>query len=179
MAETRERLNISLIDKIGMGEPLQLSETTENAWIEVIQKMDKVYADLVHYQVELEQKNAELEEAQQFIRSVLESMTEVLIVCDIQGRIVQVNQALEDFTGQPESELLKRPFNELFGLESQPLVEQFAEKLGRDAIVDCEVNLQTRDGGSMPMAPERNIPVSDEWELRISSYVPANTTSPP
>jgi two-component system, NtrC family, sensor histidine kinase HupT/HoxJ len=152
MAETKSRLNISLIDKIGMGEPLQLSETTENAWIEVIQKMDKVYADLVHYQVELEQKNAELEEAQQFIRSVLESMTEVLIVCDIQGRILQVNQALEDYTGRPESELLKRPFNALFGHESQPMVEQFPEKLGSDAIVDCEVNLLTQDGGTMPLA---------------------------
>jgi len=151
MAETKSRLNISLIDKIGMGEPLQLSETTENAWIEVIQKMDKVYADLVHYQVELEQKNAELEEAQQFIRSVLESMTEVLIVCDIQGRILKVNRALEDYTGQPERALLKRPFNELFGLESQPLVEQFPEKLGSDAIVDCEVNLLTLDG-AIPLA---------------------------
>ncbi|MEJ2592677.1 MAG: ATP-binding protein [Candidatus Thiodiazotropha sp.] len=152
MAETESRMNISLIDKIGIGDPLQLSESSENAWIEVIQKMDKVYADLVHYQVELEQKNAELEEAQQFIRSVLESMTEVLIVCDIQGRILQVNQALEDYTGRPESELLKRPFNELFGLESQPLVEQFPEKLGSDAIVDCEVNLTTHDGGTMPLA---------------------------
>ncbi len=152
MSEPKARLGTSLIDKVGMSEPLQLSETTENAWIEVIQKMDKVYADLVRYQVELEQKNAELEEAQQFIRSVLESMTEVLIVCDIQGRIVQVNQALEGLTGQPKKALLSRPFNELFGLESQPLVEQFAEKLGSDAIVDCEVNLQTLDGGSMPLA---------------------------
>lgn len=152
MSETKAHLTTSLIDKVGMGEPLQLSESTENAWIEVIQKMDKVYADLVHYQVELEQKNAELEEAQQFIRSVLESMTEVLIVCDIQGRIVQVNQALEDFTGKTESQLLRRPFNELFGLESQPLVGQFAEKLGSDAIVDCEVNLQTFEGGSIPLA---------------------------
>ncbi len=152
MSETKAHLTTSLIDKVGMGEPLQLSESTENAWIEVIQKMDKVYADLVHYQVELEQKNAELEEAQQFIRSVLESMTEVLIVCDIQGRIVQVNQALEDFTGKTESQLLRRPFNELFGLESQPLVGQFAEKLGSDAIVDCEVNLQTFEGGYVPLA---------------------------
>ncbi len=152
MSETKARLGTSLIDKVGMSESLQLSETTENAWIEVIQKMDMVYADLVRYQVELEQKNAELEEAQQFIRSVLESMTEVLIVCDIQGRIVQVNQALEDLTGKPKKALLNRPFNELFGLESQPLVEQFAEKLGSDAIVDCEVNLQTLDGASMPLA---------------------------
>lgn len=152
MAETKSPTNISLIDKVGMGEPLRLSETTENAWIEVIQKMDQVYADLVHYQVELEQKNAELEEAQQFIRSVLESMTEVLIVCDIQGRIEQVNHALEDLTGKPERALLKRHFNELFGLESQPLVGQFAEKLGRDAIVDCEVNLLTLEGNTMPLA---------------------------
>jgi two-component system, NtrC family, sensor histidine kinase HupT/HoxJ len=152
MSETKTQLTTSLIDKVGMSDPMQLSETTENAWIEVIQKMDKVYADLVHYQVELEQKNAELEEAQQFIRSVLESMTEVLIVCDIQGRIIQVNQALEEITGKPESALLKRPFNELFGLDSQPLVAQFAEKLGSDAIVDCEVNLQTFEGGSIPLA---------------------------
>lgn len=152
MSESKVHISTSLLDKAGVGEPLQLSESTENAWIEVIQKMDKVYADLVHYQVELEQKNAELEETQQFIRSVLESMTEVLIVCDIQGRIVQVNQALEDFTGKTESQLLRRPFNELFGLESQPLVGQFAEKLGSDAIVDCEVNLQTFEGSSILLA---------------------------
>jgi two-component system sensor histidine kinase HupT/HoxJ len=152
MAESKSQTNISLIDKIGVGEPLALSATSESAWIEVIQKMDMVYADLVHYQVELEQKNAQLEEAQQFIRSVLESMTEVLIVCDIQGRIQQINQALEVLTGKAESELLKRPFNELFGLESLPLVAQFAEKLGREAIVDCEVNLLTKEGGTMPLA---------------------------
>jgi two-component system sensor histidine kinase HupT/HoxJ len=152
MVETNSRRSNSLIDKVGMEEPLQLNETTESAWIEVIKKMDMVYADLVHYQVELEQKNAELEEAQQFIRSVLESMTEVLIVCDIRGRILQVNQALENLTGKQESELLKRPFNELFGLESQPMVEQFSEKLGNAAIVDCEVNLLTQAGGTMPLA---------------------------
>ncbi len=152
MTEPKARLSTSLIDKVGVSESIQLSETTENAWIEVIQKMDKVYADLVHYQVELEQKNAELEEAQQFIRSVLESMTEVLIVCDVQGRMVQVNQALEELTGKPKMALLNRPFNELFGFESQPLVEQFAEKLGSDAIVDCEVNLVTLEGNLLPLA---------------------------
>jgi two-component system sensor histidine kinase HupT/HoxJ len=152
MVETKSQLSDSLINKVGMDESLTLNETTEHAWIDVIQKMDKVYADLVHYQVELEQKNAELEEAQQFIRSVLESMTEVLIVCDIQGRILQVNQALEDLTGKPKRQLLGLPFNQLFGLDSQPLVEQFAEKLGNDAIVDCEVNLVTLEGDSMPLA---------------------------
>jgi two-component system sensor histidine kinase HupT/HoxJ len=152
MVETKKHLKNSLIDKVVIDDSLQLNETTESAWIDVIQKMDKVYADLVHYQVELEQKNAELEETQQFIRSVLESMKEVLIVCDTGGRILQVNHALEDLTGRLENDLLNRPFNELFGLESQPLVEQFSEKLGNDAIVDCEINLLTQEGGNMPLA---------------------------
>ncbi|MES9860890.1 MAG: ATP-binding protein [Candidatus Thiodiazotropha sp. LLP2] len=152
MAEAKSHSTTSLIDRVGIETSLEFSETTENAWIDVIQKMDKVYADLVHYQVELEQKNAELEETQQFIRSVLESMTEILIVCDVQGRILQVNQALEDLTGKPESEWLQRSFVELFGSESQSLVGGFAEKLGSDAIVDCEVSLQTLEGGSMPLA---------------------------
>ncbi|MCU7931872.1 MAG: PAS domain S-box protein [Candidatus Thiodiazotropha sp. (ex Codakia rugifera)] len=151
-ADNRERPNISLIDEAGVGDPLQLTESTESAWIDVIQKMDKVYADLVHYQVELEQKNAALEEAQQFISSVLESMTDALIVCDIQGRIQQVNRALEKLSGRQERDLLQRPISEIFSLDSQPLVDSFPEKLGSDSIVDCEVSLSDTDGKPVPLA---------------------------
>ena len=86
MSKGAGETDTSLIDQAGVTESLELAPSTENAWIEVIQKMDSVYADLVHYQVELEQKNSELEEAQQFIGSVLSSMTDVLIVCDTEGR---------------------------------------------------------------------------------------------
>ncbi|MCU7854448.1 MAG: PAS domain S-box protein, partial [Candidatus Thiodiazotropha sp. (ex Lucinoma borealis)] len=151
-ADNRERPNISLIDEAGVGDPLQLTESTESAWIDVIQKMDKVYADLVHYQVELEQKNAALEEAQQFIGSVLESMTDALIVCDIQGRIQQVNRALERLSGKQERDLLQKPISEIFSLDSQPLVDSFPEKLGSDSIVDCEVSLSDTEGKSVPLA---------------------------
>ncbi len=30
----------------------------DEAWVSVIQKMDETYADLVHYQVEIEQKKS-------------------------------------------------------------------------------------------------------------------------
>jgi len=50
-----EETDASLIDQAGVTESLELSPSTESAWIEVIHKMDSVYADLVHYQVELEQ----------------------------------------------------------------------------------------------------------------------------
>ena len=60
----------------------------ETAWIEVIQKMDEVYNDLLQYEVALEEKNAALEESHQFIESVLASMSDILIVCDRNGKIL-------------------------------------------------------------------------------------------
>ncbi|MGD8956229.1 MAG: PAS domain S-box protein, partial [Chromatiaceae bacterium] len=81
----------------------------ESAWIEVIQRMDSIYADIVRYQVELEEKNAGLEEAHQFIQSVISSMTDVLIVADTQGQIQQVNRALEGLIGMPAGDIIGQP----------------------------------------------------------------------
>ncbi len=142
----------SLIDRAGVSNSLGLGESSEAAWIEVIHKMDAVYADLVHYQVELEQKNSALEEAQQFISSVLGAMTDVLIVCDTQGRIQQVNKALEVLTGRSGSELSQHPISDLFGSDSLEIVDQFPEKMGTESIVDCEVSLIDREGQPTPLA---------------------------
>lgn len=147
-----ETADASLIDQAGVTESLELAPTTESAWIEVIHKMDSVYADLVRYQVELEQKNTALEEAQQFISSVLSAMTDVLIVCDTEGVIQQVNVALEALTGRPEADFLQRPLIDIFATESSELAAQFPDKLGKESLVDCEVNLQCADGTSAPLA---------------------------
>ncbi|MBK1720900.1 sensor histidine kinase [Thiocystis violacea] len=111
-------------------------------WIEVIRKMDETYADLVRYQVELEEKNSALEAAHQFISSVLASMTDVLIVCDIKGRIEEVNPALETLTGLPEESLIGRPFQALLTRECLELASGFAEKIRNDAVHDCELTLR-------------------------------------
>ena len=71
----------------------------EQAWIEVIQKMDEVYNDLLQYEVALEEKNAALEESHQFIESVLTSISDILIVCDRHGSIIEVNSSLLHFSG--------------------------------------------------------------------------------
>ena len=144
--------NASLIHRAGVTDALSLDAPAESAWIEVIRKMDAVYTDLVRYQVELEEKNAALEQAHQFIRGVLGAMTDVLIVCDRQGRIVQVNNACENLTGRREAELLQQPIASLFAADSARVVEQFPEKLGSDAIVDCEINLLDRHGEPAPLA---------------------------
>ncbi len=134
----------------GSGQPL--ADGSEEAWIEVIQKMDLVYADLVRYQVELEEKNSALEEAQRFIESVQAAMTDVLIVCDIQGRIQRANAALERITGRSEAELMNRSFKELFGEASQEMVNGFADKIRSETVYDCEVQLIREDGSTTPLA---------------------------
>ncbi|MDI4659143.1 PAS domain-containing protein, partial [Xanthobacter autotrophicus] len=88
----------------------------EEAWIAVIRKMDETYAELVRQQVELEEKNAALEEAQGFIAGLLGSMTDVLIACDLAGRVEQVNLAAERVFGQLADALTGRPLAALLDL---------------------------------------------------------------
>jgi len=152
MGEGAKDNEMSLIDQAGVTESLELTPSTESAWIEVIHKMDAVYADLVRYQVELEQKNSELEEAQQFIGSVLAAMTDVLIVCDTKGVVQQVNAALEQLTGKPEADFLGRRLDEVFAADSMAVLEAFPERLGAESLVDCEINLRCADGSATPLA---------------------------
>jgi len=81
----------------------------ESTWLDVIQKMDEVYTRLIDDEVELEQKNAELEQSQQFIFSVLTAMSDVLVVCDQGGLIEQANAALCELLGRSEEQLRGTP----------------------------------------------------------------------
>jgi len=123
-------------------DPLRLDSATEAAWVDVVHQMEEVYSDLIHYQVEIEQKNEALEDAQQFIASVLTSMTDVLIVCDSRGLIQQANQALEAIVGLPERALIGRPFAELFTPESRAEIAA-KQRSGPLVLVDCVVELLT------------------------------------
>ncbi len=124
----------------------------EEAWIEVIRKMDEVYADLLRYQVELEEKNTALEQAQLFIASVMSSMTDVLLACDARGRIQQVNRALEELVGCSESALLGRYCADLFIPESSDDVASFVKHVRHGVIQDREVNLRDRHGNATPLS---------------------------
>jgi len=127
-------------DRLPIGTPSQpgrlpIGEGGEDVWIDVIQKMDEVYSELVESQTELEEKNARLEEAHAFIGSVLAAMTDVLIVCDTKGQIQQVNPALEATIGRPERDLVGLPVTDLFDEESRPAVADLLPELREGGIV--------------------------------------------
>ena len=125
----------------------------EGAWIDVIQKMDEVYSDLLQYEVVLEEKNAKLEESQGFILSVLTSISDILVVCDRSGRIEDVNRSLEQFTGRMLAELRGQSF---FDLLADPAAAEAARGLlalrGDAPVHDCELALRAADGSAVPVS---------------------------
>ncbi len=143
---------VSLIQNSGVEVVLELTPATETAWVEVVQKMESVYADLVQTQVEVEEKNSAFEEAQQFIRSVLYSMTDVLVVCNLRGKIEQVNRALESLIGKSASELESRPLTSIFSDESQAFIHDLPRKLETEVLIDYNVSLLSGEGSLTPLA---------------------------
>ncbi len=130
-----------------------LAATGEQAWIEVIQKMDEVYNDLLQYEVALEEKNAALEESHQFIESVLAAMSDILIVCDRHGGIVEVNPALCHLSGHSAEELVSTPVFDLFADETEQAKARDAfSRYARDGLHDCEFFLRGGDGSTVPVS---------------------------
>jgi len=126
---------------------------SESVWLDVIQKMDEVYSDLLQYEVALEDKNAALEESQQFIVSVLTSMSDVLLVCNRAGVIQDVNQSLQHLIGQDEAALKGRNIFDLFADEASRQQAQhfFAGHVG-ETLHDCEMQLRAADGSPIPVS---------------------------
>ena len=143
-----------LTDRAGLSSDLQHHDrrADDRAWIDVIQHMDSIYADLVHYQVELEDKNARLEDAQSFIHSVISSISDILIVCDINGMIQQVNHALEDIISIDAEQLIGQPIGHLFGEQYQSMIAEFPDHIRSGSLIDCEIELLGANKRLVPMA---------------------------
>ncbi|ROR32521.1 sensor histidine kinase [Inmirania thermothiophila] len=148
----RGRRGRRLLEAVELPPGLAGEALGEAAWIDVIRKMDEVYADLVRYQVELEEKNAALEEAQRFIASVLASMSDVLLVVDVRCRIQRANGAVERFTGRSEAALLGRPVHLLFDRPSRERLRAFAARIREAPVEDCELTLRGADGRPVPLS---------------------------
>jgi two-component system sensor histidine kinase HupT/HoxJ len=125
---------------------------SDNAWVEVIQRMDEIYADLVNHQVIIEEKNVALEEAHQFIESILASMHDVLVVTDIKGNIQRVNQSIERLTRKKSVQFFSKPLTILFPLEAAPQVNEFPVHIRSGKLIDCEVDMLNSERNAVAMA---------------------------
>lgn len=141
-----------VMDQVGGADLLTAQPYAESAWIEVIQKMDEVYTDLVRHQLELESKNAELEEAHQYIHSVQSSMSDVLIVCDMNGVIEEINQALLDVTGKRPDQIIGQAIDVFFIEHTEGMLARAIRSDQSDTMSDCELYILDREDGETPLA---------------------------
>ncbi|MEN9397504.1 MAG: hypothetical protein RLZ81_2034 [Pseudomonadota bacterium] len=141
--------------------PDELEGVDEATWLDVIHKMDEVYSKLVADEVELEEKNAQLEQSQQFIFSLLSAMSDVLIACNQDGLIEETNAALCELVGLSEQSLRGTPVTDLLADEAsithwRQTTEQQTPREG--AVL--EVNLRDARGQVVPVdlncTPRRN-----------------------
>lgn len=123
------------------------------AWVDVIQKMDEVYSQLVHDEIELEKKNAELEQSQQFIFSVLSAMSDVLVVCDAQGLIEETNAALCELVGRSDQQLRGTSLYDLLADDSSVARARavMANRSPTRRGESIELNLRGVGGDSVPV----------------------------
>ena len=125
----------------------------DGIWLDVIRKVDEVYNDLLQYEVALEEKNATLEDTQQFISSVLTSMSDLLIVCSRAGVIESVNAALASLLGVEADALHGRPVFDLFADdESRQRAGRLFADLGGQAVEDVEMQLKAANGSAIPVS---------------------------
>ena len=125
----------------------------DGIWLDVIRKMDEVYNDLLQYEVALEEKNARLEDTQQFISSVLTSMSDMLIVCSRAGTIESVNEALASLLGVDSEALAGRAVFDLFADdESRQRAARLFSGPCDHPVEDIEIQLRTANGSAIPVS---------------------------
>jgi len=139
-----ERIPPHLVDLSTYPSLSALDDDGESMWIDVIRKMDAVYGDLVASQVALEEQNLRLEQARDFMHSVLRAMTDVLIVCDANGLVQQVNAALTNVVGRTEEQLLGTMLTDLFDQADHARIQECMSEA--QEIEHQEWHLRAEDG---------------------------------
>ncbi|MGJ4946567.1 sensor histidine kinase [Bradyrhizobium sp. HKCCYLS1011] len=127
---------------------LEFDSEREGVWIEVIRKMDEVYSDLLRYEVDLEHKNAELEEAQAFVTNVIESVSDILVVCDARGAVQQANSAFQQTSGRAMQEITGGNIADLIDREDRARLAPLLKPRAAAEVVDSELRFVNEQGSS-------------------------------
>ncbi|WP_395701328.1 sensor histidine kinase [Aquabacterium sp.] len=125
----------------------------ETAWLDVIHKMDEVYSQLVADEIALEAKNAELEQSQQFIFSLLTAMSDVLVAINRSGQIEETNAALCSLVGAPDATLRGTPLAEWMADEAAAahLAQALAQPGHAASATVVELSLRAAAGTPVPV----------------------------
>jgi len=127
----------------------------EKMWIEIINRMEALYAKLANWQEEIEQKNRELLKTKEFVENVIIHMADALIVLDSKGRINMVNHAALEILGYKDEEIIGKPMDLIFEkTKGKSLVMEGSkiQKLMKDGLIkNFEIFFRNKKGERIPM----------------------------
>ncbi len=145
------------------------AQMQENAWIEIIRSMEKIYAQLADTQAEMEAKSAELERTKEFLNNVIDSMLNALVVADERGVIRMANKALAKMLGHSVEELIGRPLRILHGKQRGAALFEGTEVWTRlceqGSIRDMEMTWQHKNGEPVPVMVSAGVVRDDAGEI--------------
>lgn len=124
---------------------------SDAAWTDVLQAMDRTYSELVSYQEQLESQNAELDDLRRFMNSVVESVSDVLIVVDRRHLIERTGGSFADLFGKPNGSYLGTKVDDLATAESrQTLLACVGDAIRTRDFATVEIEVAT-DQGNAPL----------------------------
>ena len=141
------------------------AELQESVWIEIIRRMEELYAQLADSQAEIEKHAQELSEAKELADNIIRSMGNVLIALDSNGTVTLTNDAAEHLFGFARQDLISQPLDKLL---PEPAREAWrwntvSRRVRREgAIRDDETTWQNADGLLIPVAVSGS-PLRDRW----------------
>jgi PAS domain S-box-containing protein len=94
---------------------------------------------------------AELREAQNYTRGLVESGVDALMTTDVLGRLTDVNRQVEVLTGLPRAQLLGTPFRNYF-TDGDRADEAIRRVLHEDRVLDYELTLVAKGGTSVDVS---------------------------
>jgi len=122
-------------------------EFNDAVWLDVLEAVDKTYADLVEYQEKLEARNNELQALRRFLGSIMSSVSDHLIVVERAGDISNASASFCNALGMDRDDLSGHMIAEFFdGEEREKLMQAIADVIQRREEATVEVLLTTPNG---------------------------------
>jgi len=127
----------------------------EKMWIEIINRMENLYAKLANRQEEIEKKSIELLRTKEFVENVIKHMADALIVLDSNGNIKMVNHAAMMILRYKDEEILGKPMDLIFEkTDGKSLIigGSKLKKLLREGVIkDFEIHFRNKESERIPM----------------------------
>lgn len=154
---------------------LSLAETY-NSFSAVVSDLDTSYNDLKssinELSVKISEKNKSLEKKlgevykiRCFFDSILNSMRDGVIVVDVQGEIVLLNESIKKLTGYSDSEVIGKSYQEIFGNKVSERFSPIYSLVHNIPLIMEEKEILTKSGIKIPVRYSTSLLYNSEEEV--------------